>query len=129
MQQNRSENRKIGNAGEAAVAKFLENNGYEILARNYTVKGGEIDIIARKDDHLAFVEVKTRKADAMVSAERAITAKKKRFIIKTAQLYYSRYKKEYGEAICRFDVAAVTMENGSVKHVKYYVSAFDASQA
>ena len=122
-------NREIGDIGENAVAAFLEKNGYEIMARNFTVRGGEIDIIARKDGRLAFVEVKSRDEHAVVSAEKAVTPAKRRFLIKTAEIYYRGYKQKYGEAICRFDVAAVVMENKKVKHVRYYVAAFDVSGA
>lgn len=125
MQKNKT-SREIGDIGERAVADFLEHNGYTILERNFTIRGGEIDIIAFKDGRLAFVEVKTRAVGALVSAERAVTPAKRGFLVRAARVYYSRYKKEHGEAVCRFDVAAAVIENGSIKHVNYYVSAFDA---
>ena len=109
------------------MAGFLEHNGYEILERNFTVRGGEIDIIARKDDTLCFVEVKTRKANALVSGEKALTRKKRSFIVRTAEICYRRYRKEHGESKCRFDVASVVLDDGRIKNVKYYVAAFDAS--
>lgn len=125
MQQKKS--RDIGNIGENAVADFLKSNGYDVLERNFTVRGGEIDIIAFKSGRLVFVEVKTRSSNAWISGERAVTPAKRKFLIRAAGIYYNRYKKEHGEAICRFDVAAVELENGCVKHVNYYVSAFNAS--
>lgn len=67
----------IGNTGENAVCDFLMRNGYEIIKRNFTIKGGEIDIIALKEKTVAFVEVKTRKPNALVDGESAITEKKK----------------------------------------------------
>ena len=130
MQKKQSKtSREIGNIGEDAVAQFLVHNGYEILERNYTVRGGEIDIIARKDERLVFVEVKTRKEGSIVSGERSVTPSKRRFIVRTADAYYRKYRQRFGEASCRFDVAAVTLEKGKIKHVRYYVSAFDASGA
>ena len=119
-------NRETGNIGEEAVAGFLEHNGYTILERNYTVRGGEIDIIAKKGETLVFVEVKTRREGALVSGERAITEKKRRFIVRTAGIYLRRYVKEHGEMKCRFDVASVVVADGKVKHAKYYVAAFGA---
>lgn len=122
----KNESRKIGSAGEDAAAAFLSEHGYEILERNFTVRGGEIDIIARKNEYLVFVEVKSRSADSWISGEQAVTYKKRRFIVRTAGIYYDRYKEIYGEAVCRFDVAAVVIENGRIAHMKYYVAAFDS---
>ncbi len=123
----RENKRARGGIGEQAVAQFLEKNGYTILERNYTVRGGEIDIIAKKGEYLAFVEVKSRSENALVSGEDAVNAKKRRYIVRTARIYYEDYKEKYGEAFCRFDVASVILSGNKVKKAKYYVSAFDAN--
>ena len=115
--------------GESAVADFLKANGYTIVERNYTVRGGEIDIIALKNGTLCFVEVKSRRTGALVSGAKAVTAKKRRFIIRTAAIYHRRYAEKFGEVKCRFDVASVELDNGRVKRVRYYVAAFDSSGA
>lgn len=52
-------NQKIGKIGEETACKFLMKHGYQIVLRNYRKKWGEIDIIAKKDDLVCFVEVKT----------------------------------------------------------------------
>jgi putative endonuclease len=117
--------RDIGNIGEQAVCDFLIRHGYEIVKRNYTVRGGEIDIIARKGDTYALVEVKTRKQGALSSGEEAVTASKKKHLIYAAERFYSTLE---SDAVCRFDVAAVTVDGGRVVSLKYYVSAFDASK-
>lgn len=124
MQKNQS-SRSIGDIGEEYVCGFLERKGYRVLARNFTVRGGEIDIIAEKDDKIAFVEVKTRKKGALTSGESSVTYSKKQRIVNTARIYLDRngLKK-----FCRFDVAVVELDNGKVSHLKYYVSAFDASK-
>jgi len=51
-------NKETGNFGEEIAVKFLKNKGFEILARNYLKKWGEIDIVARRTDKIHFVEVK-----------------------------------------------------------------------
>ena len=104
-----TQRRKAGNIGEDAVCGFLLRHGYEIIKRNFTVRGGEIDIIAEKADIIAFVEVKTRE---------------QRRIVQTAQAFC---KGILEPVCCRFDVAAVELENGRVKKLRYYVNAFDAS--
>ena len=117
--------RRSGNTGEDAVCAFLERNGYVILCRNYTVRGGEIDIIAEKDGVIAFVEVKLRKEGALVTGEEAVNRSKRKHLIYAAE----RYMLGAGEGKCgRFDVAAVEVKKDGRMSLKYYVSAFDASK-
>lgn len=110
--------------GESAVCDFLVRNGYEIVKRNFTVRGGEIDIIARKNGVTAFVEVKTRKVGALEECEQAVTEYKRRHIVKTAEIYISKLDEP---CECRFDVAAVQVKNNKIVRLRYYVAAFDAS--
>lgn len=117
-------NRGIGDIGEDFVCGYLKENGYEILCRNFTVRGGEIDIIAAQGNKLAFVEVKTRKVGALTSGEAAITYSKRQRLIKTARAFL---QKNNIKAFCRFDVAVVHHDGGRVVYFKYYRSAFDAS--
>ena len=119
-----TQRRKAGNIGEDAVCGFLARHGYEIIKRNFTVRGGEIDIIAEKADTIAFVEVKTRTIGSMTSAEEAVDLRKQRLIIRTAQAYVQNVAQPLQ---CRFDVATVETEGGKVKKLRYYVNAFDAS--
>lgn len=67
---------KIGRKGEALVAEYLEENGHEILMRNFKTKTCEIDLISTKDDEIYFTEVKTRKSDQYGGGAAAVTAKK-----------------------------------------------------
>ena len=53
------QNKQIGNFGEEIAAKYLQNQGFQILDRNYLKKWGEIDIVARRTGKIHFVEVKT----------------------------------------------------------------------
>lgn len=55
--------RKIGDEYEKIAAAYLENNGYIILEKNYRCRNAEIDIIAKNDSYICFVEVKYRKTD------------------------------------------------------------------
>lgn len=119
-----TQRRKAGNIGEDAVCGFLVRHGYEIIKRNFTVRGGEIDIIAEKADIIAFVEVKTRTIGSVTSAEEAVDLRKQRLIIRTAQAYLQNVAQPLQ---CRFDVATVETEGGKVKKLRYYVNAFDAS--
>ncbi len=78
-----------GRRAEAAAALYLRLKGYRILARRYCVKGGEIDLIARKFDAIAFVEVKVRPtlAEAMI----AIDARKRQRMSRAASVWLAAH--------------------------------------
>ncbi len=116
--------RRIGDLGEDAVCAMLERQGAEILCRNYTVRGGEIDIIAKSGEYLLFVEVKTRRPGAMVSGAAAVDAKKQAHLIHAAQQYLLRNPVDLQP---RFDVAEVEISGSFVRHIEYLENAFDAT--
>lgn len=68
----KTEKRRLGDLGEEMAAKFLVERGFEILDRNYLKKWGEIDIVARKQGKLHFLEVKTAAVDMAVLRETGI---------------------------------------------------------
>lgn len=118
------DNKQIGFMGEEIVAKALIEKGYTILKKNFCIRGGEIDIIAQIEDIIAFIEVKTRKAECLVSGISAVTRSKQRLIIKTAAAYMIKYPNNLQP---RFDVAEVTLNCNNVLGWEYIENAFDAS--
>lgn len=104
----KSENKTIGNTGESRAADFLISQGYAIIERNWRTKIGEVDIIARKNDTLVFVEVKTWPKGNFYNLEQAINAVKQHRIIQTAKSFISLHK-EYNNCYVRFDVLALNM--------------------
>lgn len=110
-----------GKLGESHIAKYLENKGYKILKRNYHCRFGEIDIIAANEQFIAFVEVKTRKKDSLVSPFEAITPQKRQKIVLTAGNYITEHLPNLQP---RFDSAAVFTENGKIVGEEYLESAF-----
>lgn len=83
----------LGNLGEDYACEVLESLDYEILQRNFRSRFGEIDIIARKENFLCFVEVKTRGENAMGRPAAAVTASKQRKILLTAEYYITLHQK------------------------------------
>ena len=101
--------RVTGRRREEQAAAFLKRNGYEILEQNYRDRYGELDLVAREDDTLVFVEVKYRKDTAMGYPEEAVGAGKQRQIRRMAAHYL--YRKGLPEDVsCRFDVVAILGE-------------------
>lgn len=99
--------RKIGCEKEESAAKYLSGIGYQILARNFYTRTGEIDLVAQEGGYLVFIEVKYRKNQIFGYPEEAVTLSKQRKIIRTARYYM--LKNGYTETTpCRFDVVAIT---------------------
>jgi putative endonuclease len=92
----------LGNQGEAYVAQRLEKAGYTIIDRNYKKPYGEIDLIARKDNEIAFVEVKTR-SSSYADAGNLVTPAQRKKIISTAKAYAAEH--DLMDYVLRFDAA------------------------
>ena len=80
-------NRRVGTWGEDAVATYLAGRGYEIITRNARTPYGEIDIIARQEDRLIFVEVKTRTSNKMGLPEASVNVRKQAHMLACAEHY------------------------------------------
>jgi putative endonuclease len=96
---------KIGRQGETIAAGFLQNRGYDILVRNYTVRGGEIDIIARNAEALVFVEVKSCRTKNFGAPETWVDDRKQQRIGAAADRYLAEHDIENLD--CRFDVITI----------------------
>ena len=78
---------KLGRFGEQVAAKYLQNKGYKILAKNYYTREGEIDLVCQKDDVIIFVEVKTRTNQTFGWPEEAVTDEKLEKIATASEEY------------------------------------------
>ena len=105
--------RDVGRAGEGIAAKYLEKQGAAIIARNFTVRGGEIDLIAEKDDIVHFVEVKLRNNLAFGRGAEAVTKEKQRRICRGAIHYMIKHGLMGRQA--RFDV--IEIQGTRVTHI------------
>lgn len=99
-------NQNVGRWGEDCAAKFLINQGLEIVERNIRTPEGEIDLIARQGDLLLFVEVKTRSHNKDGYPEEAVTEQKMEHMTGSAE-YYLEHHPECDDH-WRIDVIAVT---------------------
>ena len=106
------DNQELGKIGEELAAKYLAQNKYKIIQRNFRCKLGEIDIIAYdlKNKELVFFEVKTRSNFKYWRPSEAVTKIKKKHIVKAAEYYYN-YKSQRNKAI-RFDVIEIVFYKG-----------------
>lgn len=95
--------------GEDCAAAYLRRRGYRILARNYSCRFGEIDIIAADRHYVVFVEVKLRASDRFVRAGAYVTPAKQARIRTAASLWLAEHETELQP---RFDVIEIYAPDG-----------------
>ncbi|MBI5739541.1 MAG: YraN family protein [Nitrospirae bacterium] len=101
---------KLGQKGEGIALSFLKTRGYAIIERNYKTPLGEIDIIARDNETLVFVEVKTRESIEFGLPFESVDRRKRRKIAGVALSYLKRFDEL---PMCRFDVLSIYYRNGN----------------
>lgn len=111
--------KQLGYYGENLAAEYLVSRGYEILQRNFTIKGGEIDLIAQHGPTIVFVEVKTRTSNAFGSGEDAVDYWKKQRLRKAMGKYLEAhflFHRDY-----RMDLVEVRLsQNLKLKEVEHF---------
>jgi putative endonuclease len=108
--------RQAGSLAENTACAFLETQGFEIVARNFLRRVGELDIVARRADLLVVAEVRMRSSDAFGGAAASIDARKQRRIAATAALFLQAHPRLRRCAV-RFDVLLV--RDGSVEWLRH----------
>ena len=101
--------RALGQWGEERVTEKLRRDGWKIVARNFRCRMGELDIVAKSEQYLAFVEVKLRKNNQFGLACEAVTQAKQRKLRTAAQFYLMSHPTTLQP---RFDVAEVYAPQG-----------------
>lgn len=109
-------NQRVGAWGEETAANWLAGQGYEISARNIRTPYGEIDIIARKDGRVLFVEVKTLTTSKSFFPEHQITARKRGHMLNAA----AHYAAEHEIDLWQVDVLAIEGKPGSTPVIHYF---------
>lgn len=126
--------RTIGFHGEDLATQYLEDEGWEIVARNYELKIGEIDLVAARDEtvgvrterRLAFVEVKTRRTRSGPPPEAAVHIRKRKRLVRLARVFLQ--KEKLRRVNVRFDVIAVDLSQKDPQ-ITHFEGAFDADGA
>ena len=114
--------RAEGMQGEALVARYLRERGYQLAAHGYRSRYGEIDLIAWDGDVLCFVEVKTRTNLDMALPREYVTPQKQNKLRKTARMYLAEKRLD---CPARFDVAEFYAEHGfDEARIEYLENAF-----
>ena len=112
-----AEHNELGKLGEELAVEFLQKNGYEILETNWTFQKAEIDIIAKKGNILAIVEVKTRSSLDFGLPQDAVKPKKIQLLVKAVNEYVVSNDLEIN---VRFDIIALHKDgkNFVIEHLE-----------
>ena len=113
--------RDFGNPGENLATEYLEKQGYTILERNFNCKQGEIDIIAKDNNEIVFIEVKSRSNKLFGIPSEAVTKQMIKHLFSTAR--YFLYNNKMINDYIRFDVVEILIKSGkfNINHIKQIV--------
>ncbi len=115
---------RLGDRGELEAERYLLKLGYQIVARQYADRMGEIDLIAVDGQTVVFVEVKTRRSDAWEDPSEAVDLQKQTRMTRTAMAFL----KQHGllERAARFDVISVIWPADTARPtIRHFINAFE----
>lgn len=116
------EHLRRGELGERAAKKFLQKQGLKFLTANFRSGRGEIDLIFRDGDCLAFIEVKTRSSEDWARPAAAVNAERRRRLSQCALDYLRRLKNP--PVKIRFDIVEVLLDDGKVCEIRHLPNTF-----
>ena len=120
------EHLRRGELGERAAKKYLQQAGLKFLTANFHSERGEIDLVFRDGDCLAFVEVKTRSSEEWTRPASAVDARKRRLLSQTALDYLKLLKNP--QVKIRFDIVEVLLTDGTVREIRHLPNTFPMSK-
>jgi putative endonuclease len=112
----------MGRRGERAACRFLMKRGFDILARRFHGRGGEIDLIAFEGATLVFVEVKTRHSREYGDPWMFVDWEKQQRFRRAAEEFIAKY--DLGQFSYRFDIVSVIMPTDGREEIALYRNAF-----
>lgn len=110
----KDERQRRGLAGEEQAIRYMLSRGWSLLAHRYRAGHVEIDLVVRRGDLVAFVEVKTRRGRAFGSPLEAVTGAKRRELVRAARVWVDRYGRP--SDIYRFD--CIGLVDGVLDHLE-----------
>ena len=113
----------VGDMGELIAESYLRSRKFVILRTNWKhLRGGEVDIVAREDDDLCFIEVKTRTKSTKGEGSRAVDKKKRALIRSGAALWVKALNRP--DITYRYDVLEILLNPGEKPIISLYRNAF-----
>jgi len=113
--------RKIGDKGEQIAADYLEDNGYQLLDKNFITRYGELDLVAVDTGTVVFVEVKTRTSTTFGLPESSVTPTKMARIQNAGLLWLQAHPEAPGD--WRIDVIAIMIDHqGGILDIQHFIN-------
>ena len=119
----RADRRRLGFDAERYVFRYLKSQGLRPVARNFRTRRGEIDLVMRDGDCLAFIEVRYRTASSYVGASLTVDARKQQKLASAAAMFLSIHDR-FRHSTCRFDVVGVDRDANDQLTVDWRRDAF-----
>jgi putative endonuclease len=120
-----ADRKRLGRWGEKCGEKFLKSKGLKTLARNFSCKTGEIDLImVDGDGAIVFVEVRTKADESFSPPEESVTQPKRTRLLRAARYFLAAHKIE--DRPLRFDVVTVVLGQVGRPQIRHYQNAFVA---
>ena len=114
---------RLGRWGEKRTERFLKGKGFRTLARNFSCRTGELDLVmVDADGTIVFVEVKTRTGERFVPAEAVVTSRKRRRIGRAARYFLAVH--DIRDRVYRFDVVTIVLGDSGPPDIRHYEGAF-----
>jgi len=114
---------RLGRWGERRAERLLRRKGLKTLVRNFSCKGGELDLImVDRDGTLVFTEVKTRSDETFAPAEASVTAGKRQRMIRAMRYFLASHGLQ--DRPCRFDVITIILGRTGRPEIRHYENAF-----
>lgn len=110
-----------GLESEKLAALYLQSKGYQLLSKNFRIRGGEIDLIMQKGGILTFVEVKARSQTRFGSALESITRQKKRLLLRSIATYLVQNKVK---TTWQLDVITIHYQKSNKAFITHYKNIF-----
>lgn len=117
--------KKIGASGEDQALAYLLRHGYKLVARNWSCKLGEVDLIMEKNNVRVFVEVRTRAQTTFGAGADTVSYQKQAKLLRTTRFY--QQKEDYWGDL-RFDVVAIETKSGGTGRIEHIEHAFMAGR-
>ena len=118
-----NDSKLLGRWGEKRCEKFLKNKGMKTLARNYSCRMGEIDLVmVDRDGTIVFVEVKARADEKFAAVESAVDYPKQKKLALTGRFFLST--NNISNRVCRFDVVTLLLAQKGPAQLHHYQRAF-----